>query len=93
MRTRPNRLPRGYTTCIIVRVYIPEWNQPSKQNALKHQVICAIEPAIADSSTNGKLLILIGGDVNGADVSPLLRAYQLKQINIKQTRINYTIFY
>ena len=69
-RTRPSRLPRGYTTCIMVSVYIPEWNQPSKQNALINQLIYAIEPAIADSCTNGKPLILIGGDFNGADVSP-----------------------
>ena len=71
VRTRPSRLPRGYITCIIVSVYISEWNQPSKQIAFIHKLIYAIEPAIADSSTNGKPLILIGGDFDGADVSPL----------------------
>jgi hypothetical protein len=84
IRAYPSRLPRGYTSCIIINVYLPEFVE-AKQKKLIYQLKNFIEPTVSKLNSNGKPLLFILGDFNGANVQPLLSAFSLYQINNKPT--------
>ena len=88
-KMRPKRLPRGYTTCLIVLVYLPHWI-PKVQQALIYQLKAAIEFAVLKCTKHneGVPLIYVAGDFNGANLNPILNdsAFKLHLINTKPTR-------
>ena len=84
-KLRQNRLPRGFSAIIVICAYLPAWTV-SKQRSAIFQLIHSIEDAVNESSKNGQPLIIISGDLNGADTSPLCNAYKLRQINKESTR-------
>ena len=83
-KMRPKRLPRGYTTCLIVLVYLPHWI-PKVQQALIYQLKAAIEFAVLKCTKHneGVPLIYVAGDFNGANLNPILNdsAFKLHLIN------------
>jgi len=60
----------------------------NKQRNAIFKIIHALEDHICNISKNGKPLMFICGDLNGADTTPLRNAYQLRQINNEATRDN-----
>ena len=88
-KMRPKRLPRGYTTCLIVLVYLPHWI-PKVQQALIYQLKAAIEFAVLKCTKHneGVPLIYVAGDFNGANLNPILNdsAFKLHLVNTKPTR-------
>jgi hypothetical protein len=87
VKFRPARLPRGYSTCIAICVYIPEWT-PNRQAAAILQLRQAIEGPITSCITNNKPLIIISGDFNGADVTSICSDHGLYLVNKQPTRKN-----
>jgi hypothetical protein len=84
-KLQPTRLPREFSTLIAVTAYIPEWATNKQTNAI-FKLIRALEDPIASNTKNGKPLIYVCGDFNGANTKPLCNAYQLHQINTEPTR-------
>jgi hypothetical protein len=82
-RVYPKRLPRGYTSCFIVNVYLPEWGP--KQKHLINKLIASIEPPFTKLTSNGIPLIYIVGDFNGANVQQIKTQFKVAQINHKPT--------
>ncbi len=80
IRLYPDRLPRGYTICLVANVYIPEFID-NKQKQLIYQLKDLIQPVFSKFSTNGKPLLFLMGDFNGANTNPLIKAFDLYQIN------------
>ncbi|RNA14462.1 hypothetical protein BpHYR1_027087, partial [Brachionus plicatilis] len=69
-RTRPHRLPRGYSCVLAVAVYIPEFNVSRLRSSIS-QLCHALKEPVTKCSSNNKPLIFVAGDFNGADVRPL----------------------
>jgi hypothetical protein len=82
-RVFPKRLPRGFTSCFIVNVYLPEWGPTQKH--LISKLIASIEPPFTKLTSNGIPLIYIVGDFNDANVQQIKTQFKLKQINHKAT--------
>ena len=85
-RTRPPRLPFGYSCCLLVCVYLPEYTA-AKQRSSINQLINAIEDAVINCTSANQPLIYIAGDFNGADVKPVCSRYNLRQLNSDPTHI------
>ena len=83
-RTRPPRLPFGYSCCLLVCVYIPEF-EPNKQRDSVWQLIIALEDIFSNCTGSNLPLTYIAGDFNGADIKPLCRQFSLKQVNHEPT--------
>ena len=81
---KPIRLHRGYAFFIILCVYILEWAAYGQQAAL-FQLDATITSAIKNTSKGSKSLIIVAGDLNGANISSLLSSQQLIQLNHKAT--------
>ena len=82
---KPRRLPRGFSTCIVVCAYIAEWDKSKQVEAI--QVLkTAIDNITAHSITDNKPLIIVTGDLNGANTSSLKADFSLAQINKEATR-------
>ena len=83
-RFRPCRLPREFTTVIVACVYIPEYtNDKARQANAVYRLLDAMGKVIAD---NGKPLIYICGDFNGADTTTITSNLDLRQLNHEPTR-------
>ena len=80
-RTRPHRLPRGYSCVLAVAVYIPEFNVSRLRSSIS-QLCHALEEPVTKCSSNNKPLIYVAG----ADVRPLCTKFYLRQINREPTR-------
>ena len=81
VRLRPNRLPRGYSTCLISAVYIPpSSNQTIEINALTNHLTDAVDLC------PGKPLIYTCGDFNKANTSLIKSQLGIYQLNKKPTR-------
>ena len=81
----PRRLPRGYSACLIICVYIPEWVK-TKQKTSMWQLGEMIKVAVTSSTNSNKSLIFVAGDLNGVAIGPFCNAYKLHQINKSPTR-------
>jgi hypothetical protein len=82
-RIYPKRLPRGYTSCFIVNVYLPDWG--NKQKHLINKLINSIEPSLTKLTSNGIPMVFVVGDLNGANVQQIKTQLKLTQINHKPT--------
>lgn len=76
IRFRPQRLPRGYSNCIVSTLYIP----PAEVNSLCDQLTDSID------SISGKPLLYICGDFNKAKTSSVKTQLGLYQVNSEPTR-------
>ncbi len=91
VKIKPNRLPRGYSSCYVACIYIPP-KAANKNNTQKNQEqetdnIAQIISNILDTEKSiNKPLLYICGDFNGAKSCTLCRQLQVKQIKIKATR-------
>ena len=85
VKIKPDRLPRGYSSIIAVSVYIPEWS-PRRQTSAIYQLIEALEPLINNNTNSDPPIIFISGDLNGTNISPLLRSFNLYQLKCGATR-------
>lgn len=81
IRFRPQRLPRGYSSCLVSSVYIPPSNNQSAEiNSLCDHLTDSID------SNSGKPLLLICGDFNKAKASTIKTQLGLYQVNSEPTR-------
>jgi len=84
-RLQPRRLPRGYSTCIVVCAYLPEWSTAGQRTAT-FQLTQQIDDTIADIATNNKPLLIIAGDLNGSPTSSICSALDCHLIESSATR-------
>ena len=85
IKLSPKRLPRGYSSCLIICAYIPEW-VVTKQNTSMWQLGKMIENAITSNTNSNKPLVFVAGDLNGVDIGTFCHEYKLHQINKNPTR-------
>jgi hypothetical protein len=90
VKIKPKRMPREFSSILAICVYIPEFTASKHASAI-YQLSQVIEQAITNSTQNNQPLIYIVGDLNGADVGPIKRTYNLYQINKAPTRENKTL--
>jgi hypothetical protein len=80
-----HQLPRGYSHVLAVCVYLAEFSsEPARQRQAVWKITGAIERA-ATCSQGSKPLIIVAGDFNGANVSPLCSTLQLYKITTEAT--------
>ena len=84
----PTRLPRGFSSCLVFCAYIPEWSGPkvvtkvsARQRSSIFQLSHHIEIVLASNTGVDRPIIFVGGDFNGAVIKPLLRSFDLHQVN------------
>ncbi|XP_030844097.1 uncharacterized protein LOC115925077 [Strongylocentrotus purpuratus] len=78
---RPTRLPRNVSSIFVASVYSPPIN--AHVDSLIHYLTRAVDHILLRHPLAG---IIISGDFNRADVSPLLAGHSLKQVVNRPTR-------
>ena len=85
VRAYPKRLPRGFSSCLIVCAYIPTWSTSSQQKAIA-QLNQAISGPVSQCTVGNRPLIILAGDLNGANTNTICSSYELRQLNKAPTR-------
>ena len=84
---KPKRLPRGYSSGIVACAYIPQYvGEKQKQRSSVYQLLHHVSEAAEVNSTDNKPLILVAGDLNGADTAPLCSNLHSRVLNKESTR-------
>ena len=87
VKIKPLRIPRGFSSIIILCVYIPAWDESTRTRVL-HLLSNYLSEAIAVTGSGTNPLIYIAGDLNGINTASLCCSFNLHQINNQPTRLN-----
>ena len=85
IRTKPNRMPGGYGSCVTFCTYIPPDTEAKKNEAMANLIVF-IDKVMNKIGTNNKVLLTIMGDFNKTDTSLLKRKYDCHIVSKKATR-------
>ena len=85
VKFRPPKLPQGFFFVIIISAYIPEWEK-KKQTSSIFQLIHQLTEVTSNSIAGNIPLIFIAGDLNGANYTPVSKAFNLRRLNNLPTR-------
>jgi hypothetical protein len=86
VKVKAHQLPRGFSSVLVVCVYLPIFGRnTTQQSAAVWRIVNIVEQSVKCSSIGNRPLIFIGGDFNGADHSPICRALKVHKLNAGST--------
>ena len=85
IKFRPSKLPKGFSCIILISAYIPEWEE-SKQHSSIFQPLHQITEVTFNNKGGNIPLIFLTGDLNGAYINPVSKAFRLRRLNNLPTR-------
>jgi hypothetical protein len=90
IKIKPRRLPRGYSCCLVICVYLPAWIE-SERDLASYHLQHVINEATSKCTSGSKPLIIVAGDLNGLNTEVHRRMHTLRQLNSQPTRGDNTL--